>query len=258
MRVRAWWALAKGVVLESVRRKDVWVVAILGGLLVLATGLLGAFGTDGLEIFAKDLAVSVLSALSTVLAALVSTRSMPEEIRHRTLYPLLARPISRFDLLCGKLLGAILVSWIAFLTLALLCGLALLTLHVHFEWIMAQYLLAKMMGLALVCVVGLTMSLFLTPAAAATLNLIIAFASGILVRAMVMSASDASDATLVLYRIAVGVIPQFGMFDLGGRVANVGWDPVPLWVFAGLGVYLAIYGTCMLTLAWVRFRKQSV
>jgi ABC-type transport system involved in multi-copper enzyme maturation permease subunit len=258
MRTHVWWALARGVVLESVRRKDLWVVAILGGLVVLATGLLGAFGMDGLEIFAKDLAVTVLSALSTVLAALVSTRAMPEEIRHRTLYPLLARPISRFDLLCGKLFGAIVVSWIAFLALAVVCSLALAAFHIHFEWIMVQYVIAKMMGLALVCVVGLTLSLVMTPAAAATLNLLIAFASGMIVRAMVMSAHEVPGWTLALYRVALAVIPQYGMYDLGGRVANIGWEPVPLWVFGGLGAYLAIYGACMLALAWLRFRRQGL
>ena len=56
MRTRVWKALAKGVVLESVRRKDLWVVGILGGLIVCAagamlfTGLLAIFLTAALNV----------------------------------------------------------------------------------------------------------------------------------------------------------------------------------------------------------------
>jgi ABC-type transport system involved in multi-copper enzyme maturation permease subunit len=120
------------VVLESVRRKDLWVVAILGFLIVSAAGALGFFGIEGLEIFAKDLAVTVLGMFSTIVAVLTSSRMLPDEIRQRTLYPLLARPISRFDLLIGKLLGSILVSWIAFLMLAGLTAAALVSFGVGF------------------------------------------------------------------------------------------------------------------------------
>ena len=118
--MKVWFALAKGVVLESLRRKDLWVVGILGGLIVCAAGAMGVFGLDGLEAFAKDLAVSVLSLFSTVVAVLISSRVMGEELRQRTLYPLLARPVSRLDLLLGKWLGTVLVSWIAFLVLVVM------------------------------------------------------------------------------------------------------------------------------------------
>lgn len=38
MKFSVWAALARGVVLESVRRKDLWVVAILGFVIMLAAG----------------------------------------------------------------------------------------------------------------------------------------------------------------------------------------------------------------------------
>src|SRR5690349_3337416 len=58
MKFRVYKALARGVVLESVRRKDLWVVAILGFLILIASGALGFFGVEGLQSFAKDLAAS--------------------------------------------------------------------------------------------------------------------------------------------------------------------------------------------------------
>ena len=52
MNPRAWVTLARGVLLESVRRKDLWVVAILGFLIMASAGALGFFGMRGLETFA--------------------------------------------------------------------------------------------------------------------------------------------------------------------------------------------------------------
>ena len=87
MKFRVYKALARGVVLESLRRKDLWVVAILGFLILLASGALGFFGVEGLQSFAKDLAASVLSLFSAVVAVLTSCRLLPEEIKQRTVRP---------------------------------------------------------------------------------------------------------------------------------------------------------------------------
>jgi uncharacterized membrane protein len=87
MNILTYKALARSVVLESIRRKDLWVVAILGFLIILASSALGFFGFDGLQVFAKDLAVTVLGLFSTIIAILTSCRLIPDEIKNRTLYP---------------------------------------------------------------------------------------------------------------------------------------------------------------------------
>ena len=161
MKPTVYRALARGVLLESLRRKDLWVVAILGLLILMGSSALGFFGVHGLQVFVKDLAVTVLGSFSTIVAVVTATRLMPEEIKQRTLYPLLSRPISRLDLIIGKLLGAVLVSWLAFLILASLTTIALYGFGVTYEWVMIQYLIAKMMGLALVCALGLTLSIYM-------------------------------------------------------------------------------------------------
>lgn len=258
MNVRAWKSLARGVLLESLRRKDLWVIAILGFLIVGASGALGFFGIEGLETFAKDLSVTVLGAFSTIVAVITSTRLLPEEIRQKTLYPLLARPISRLDLLIGKFIGATLVTWIAFLLLALLTGLALAMFHVPYEAVMGQYLLLKMLGLAVVCAVGLMLSAFMTPQAAATMGFVLAFGSSMFVRAFTIAYGTAGPGMQWVFKFLNAIIPQFSLFDLGGRVANQGWGPAPLWVVGALIAYATVYSAAMLMLAWGRFRSRAL
>jgi ABC-type transport system involved in multi-copper enzyme maturation permease subunit len=258
LKFRIYQALARGVVLESIRRKDLWVVAILGFLIMMTAGVLGFFGIQGLQVFVKDLAVSVLGIFGTIVAVLTASRMIPEEVKQRTLYPLLARPITRFDLLVGKLIGAIAVSWIAFLMLAALTALALASFHVGFEPIMLQYLLCKMLGLAVVCALSLALSLYMTPAAAATMSLIFAFGSGMVVHALTMSYSAASGPAQFAIKALNSVLPQFSLFDLGSRAANLHWAPVPLWVVLFLLGYAVVYSTAMTLLAWTKFRRQAL
>lgn len=258
MKLRVWWALARGVLLESLRRKDLWVVAILGMIIMAASGALGFFGVEGLQTFAKDLGVTVLGLFSTVIAILTTSRLLPDEIKNRTLYPLLARPISRFDLLAGKLMGAILATWLAFVILLALTSVALLMFGVRFELIMVQYALLKMIGLGVLCAVTLTLSAFMTPSAAATLSFVVAFGSSMIVRGLTMAYETSSPAMQWFFKFLNAILPQFGLFDIGPRVANEHWAPVPLWVVGGLLAYGVAYAGGMLLLAWSKFRSQAV
>ena len=257
MKFGVWKALARGVVLESVRRKDLWVVAILGFLIMAGAGMLGFFGLKGLETFAKDLAASVLGMFSTVMAVLVGSRVMPEEIKNRTLYPLLARPITRFDLLFGKFIGATWVTWIAFLLLAGLTSLALAMFQVPFEAVMGQYLIAKMLGLSVIVAVSMTLSVFMTASAAATMSFVLAFGSSMIIRALVMAYESSSPAFQVVFKFLNAILPQYGLFDLGSRAAN-GWGPVQAWVLGALAAYALVYSSAMLSIVWLKFRKQAI
>lgn len=256
--MRTWLALARGVALESLRRKDLWVVAILGFLIVISAGAIGFFGSKGLESFAKDVASTVLGGFSSVMAIVTAARLMPDEIKNRTLYPLLARPISRLDLILGKLTGAIFVSWVAFLLLGVLTLAALSTFGVRPEPLMLQYALAKMMGLVVVCSVTLMLSLIMTPSAAITTAFILVFGSNMISRALVMASETASPNQIQVFQVINGALPQTSLYDLGSRLANNGWGPVPMWVMTALLGYMVAYSAAMVALGWAKFRRQAV
>lgn len=249
--------LARGVVLDALRRKDLWVIAIVGVLILSGSSALGIFGVDGLEVFIKDLAVTVVGLFSTIAAVLTACRVLPDEIRNRTLYPLLARPISRMDLLVGKFAGAVVVSWIGFLLLAALTGIAIFFLRVSFEPVMLQYLLAKMMGLAVICAIGLGLSTCMTPNAAATLTFLLAFGSPMFARALQM-AYQSQPGLGGVFQLINAILPQVHLFDMGGRAVYLHWSPVPAWVLLGLAAYMAVYTAAVLGLSWLRFRRQAL
>jgi ABC-type transport system involved in multi-copper enzyme maturation permease subunit len=257
-KLRIWKAIARGVLLEAVRRKDLWVIAILGMIIILAASMLGFFGVRGLEVFVKDLAVTVLGMFSTIVAILTSSRLLPDEIRNRTLYPLLARPITRLDLLLGKFFGAVAATWIGFLCLASLTAVALAIFHVQFEWVMLQYLVLKMMGLVVLCAVTLTLSAYMTPQAAATMSFVLAFGSVMFVRGLEMASHSSTGNMKSVFLVANDLLPQYLLFDEGARAANIGWGSAPVWVVLALMTYMIVYSGAVLLMAWSRFKKQAV
>lgn len=258
MKLRIYWSLSKGVLLESIRRKDLWVIAILGFVVLAASSALGFFGVAGLEVFIKDLAVTVLGLFSTVIAVVTSTRVLPEEIKNRTLYPLLARPITRFDLIIGKFFGAVLVTWTGFLMLSLTTVLAMVMFRIPFELIMLQYLAGKMMGLALVCAIGLALSVYMTPPAATTMGFVLTMGASSISRALVLSYAAAPPALQWFFKLLNSVLPQVHLFDFGARTVYFNWTPVPARAMVTLFVYLLGYGGAMLFFAHVKLRKQTL
>lgn len=258
MKFRVWTSLARGVILESVRRKDLWVVAILGFLILISSSALGFFGMNGLQAFVKDLAGTVLGVFSAIIGILTSARMLPEEFKNRTLYPLLARPISRFDLIMGKWLGAVCVTVLSFLILCSLTALALLLFHVQFEAIMAQYVVGKILGLAVLCAVTLALSLYMTPSAAATISFVLAFGTSVISRGFAM-AYDASGAGMRgVFEAINAILPHYSLFDFGSRAANLNWGPVPTWVIGALAVYAIVYSAAMLLISWLKFRTRPL
>src|ERR1043166_9657228 len=55
----------------------------------------------------KDIALGAMSLFTSLLAVLATARLLPQEIEDRTAYTVLAKPVSRFEYLGGKLLGVL-------------------------------------------------------------------------------------------------------------------------------------------------------
>ncbi|MBC8143830.1 MAG: ABC transporter permease [Armatimonadetes bacterium] len=252
-----WYALAHATVLESIRRKDIYVAAILCVILFGAASTIGSFGVKGLEIFFKDVALTVIGLLSTVLAVLLSARQIAEEVSRRTVYPLLARPISRADLLIGKFLGAYFLSVFALLLFATVSALCLSLYNIPLGAVFLQYLLLRAFGLAVLCAMTLMVSLFLTPEATVTISLLLAVGSATFADAVKLLYPGSEGAKQAFLKAVYYVVPQLNLFDMGKKV-SYGWSAVPGWVIGALFAYAVMYVALFLFIGTLRFKRQAL
>ncbi len=249
-------ALVRTGLLETLRRKDLYVLLILTGLLVLGAYSFTFFGVNGLEIFVKDMAFTCVGLFSTIIAVTISARQLPDEIQRRTIYPLLARPITRWQLLLGKLFSAWLTSVVCFLALALSAVGLLLLLRLTVGPIFLQYLLLRSLGLLWCCAFTLFLSTSLSSGATVTVALLLTLGSGVLSRAVLLGAGPSTAATPILGPL-FGFMPQYHLFDLTKKLVY-GWPPVSALAVVGLLVYGVLIALFWVRMAWLRFRAQAV
>jgi ABC-type transport system involved in multi-copper enzyme maturation permease subunit len=252
-----WGALAWASILESVRRKDIYVALILAGLMIAAASAIGTFGVEGLELFLKDVALTVISLLSTLMAVLFASRQIPEELSRRTVYPLLARPISRGDLIFGKWLGAFALSAVSLVGFALLAAGLLGHFGLGLGAIFTQFVLLRLFALGIVCAMTLCLSLVLTPGANITVSLLLAVGSSTIAGAAKLLYPTADGPGQALWKFANFALPQFQLFDLGKKV-SYGWKPIPTPVVGQLFAYAALFSALFLVLGALRFRRQAL
>ena len=115
------FAVAGVVIKELYRRKDFYVLFIITIVICLVMASVNIFNDDKIIRYLKELCLLLIWISSLVIAITTTARQIPAEREQRTLLPLLAKPLSRPQLIFGKFLGC----WLA-------CGLVLLCFYGFF------------------------------------------------------------------------------------------------------------------------------
>src|SRR5499426_1343598 len=98
-------AVAGVTVKELCRRKDFYVLFVLTALITLVMGSVNIFNQEGIVRYLKEICLFLIWASSLVIAVTTTARQIPAEREQRTLFPLLAKPVTRSQVVCGKYLG---------------------------------------------------------------------------------------------------------------------------------------------------------
>jgi ABC-type transport system involved in multi-copper enzyme maturation permease subunit len=242
--------------LETVRRKDIYVVVILGLLIVGAAWAFNFFGATNLQIFIRDVAFSAVGLLSTILAVMIAARQVPEELRRRTIYLLLAQPITRWQLLTGKWATSFLTASLGFASLTLVVVCSLLAFGVSIPQIFWQYVMLKVIGFGWLCALTVGLSVYMTPAATVTISLLLALGSSLASRMVVLLNADSPVGNAFASTVNA-IVPHYDLFDLGSKVTYA-WPPVPMWVMLAIFCYAIVGGAFWLFVGWIKFRRQAV
>ncbi|MBM3335707.1 ABC transporter permease [Candidatus Sumerlaeota bacterium] len=160
------WLVARITFLEALRKKDFYVLLILMGLYALfAATVLPMRKQDeriATLLFSLGLAFSFASA--AILVVVLAARQLPKEIEQGTILPLLARPLTRWQLLWGKFLACWLVGLIALACFAALIRLIVPAPRPFSEMLFVQTLLLKAAGLGALAALTIMLSLFVPEA----------------------------------------------------------------------------------------------
>jgi len=242
--------------LEMIRRKDVYVLLILLLTLLFVLMSINVFGLGSMVRYVADVGLLFAWIFSVVLAVTTTGRQLPQEESKKTIYPLLAKPLQRSELIFGKWLGC----W----TITMGCTAAfylLVLLIVHLRGgvvsgaAMTQGLFLHFMVLGVLVALVLVLSTRMSYGAAATLAYVIigaAFLIGPKVPELVVNEQGFTVfALLVLYY----AFPHMELFDLRQRIVH-SWGPAPWNTVLFVAAYGLVWILILLLLAWLGYRKK--
>jgi Cu-processing system permease protein len=242
--------------LEMMRRKDLYVLLILLGALLVALVSLDIFGLGRVVGFVKDAGLLAAWLFGWILAVSAASRQLPQEESRGTILPLLAKPIRRGELIIGKWLGAWSVVSAAVICFYLLTAAIVCIYGGSFEILpLAQAIVLHLASLGIVVALAIALSTRFHQDAAATLTYVLTATMVLLVPRipdlMLHAQGWRQNAMFFIY----GALPHFELFDMRRRVVHA-YGPMPWDFFAGTVLYGAIVTAMLLLIAWMGFRTR--
>ena len=254
------FAIAKSVLLEAVRRKDVYAIVLVCCGLIGWTMSVDFFDIDGLTKFYREIALKWMDISTAVAVILLATRQLPREFEQRTIYPLLARPVSRWTFLLGKLVGVGAAAVFCLGLFMAIFAIGISSLGGGMGWgLFLQHGFLQLLQMVLLATACFVFSLGLSKDAAVTVGFLFYFSSnafGDLAVILHDYAGPVGRAGLWLINYAV---PQLSLFDLSDKTVHIDiWQPLGFGTMMALTAYALFYSTVLMGMAYAIFRRRPL
>jgi len=254
------FAVAGVVIKELYRRKDFYVLFILTVVICLIMASVNIYNDNEIIRYIKDLCLLLIWISSLVIAITTTARQIPAEREQRTLLPLLAKPLSRTQLILGKFLGC----W-------LVCGLVLVCFYTFFgalaasrehAWPLLNYFQAAFLHWVMLgVVIALTLLgslVFAAPSSNATICFVFVAAILCVGRYLDMVALSLAEPFRSILLAVYFAIPHLEI-PFGMRNLIVHDWPLIGWNFIGLdALYMLAYAAVFLLATCLVFRRKAV
>jgi len=251
--------VAKTVWLECLRRKDFYVLLILVGLFVIgifAVHIIGIENPDTAR-FLVSLGLQLSYALAAVLTAVTAARQFPHEMENRTLQPLLAKPVSRGEVVLGKSLAV--------------CAVACTSLGVFllFSWLptpklpdqhfspFVQMTFLRMVALCLLGIYTIALSLFMPVILAILFSLTTFFAAPTIVNFLCQNVGSVWRLGGRLAERVLALVPDFSIFEHSQRYV-LGASPMPAGNLMAVLAYGVLFGAFLHFLTVWSFKHKPL
>ncbi|MFQ3680134.1 MAG: ABC transporter permease [Pseudanabaenaceae cyanobacterium] len=103
------WAVANNALRETLREQVLYLLLLFLFLLVAAATLLPMFSSESADKLITDTGLAAIEVVGLLVAIFVGTGAIERETNKRTIFILIAKPLSRAEFLVGKHLGISLV-----------------------------------------------------------------------------------------------------------------------------------------------------
>ena len=248
-------AVAANTFRETVRERVLYNLVFFAVLMTLCGLLLGQLSIRQDEKIIKDVGLAAMELFGHLIAIFIGIGLVSKEIERKSLYPLLAKPLSREELFIGKFAG---------LGFTLLVNVAAMAAGL-FATLLATRRAAD--PALLKAVFGIYLSLLLVVAIAMLFSAVTSTALAAVCTVCLILAGRFSDVIRHMREVAPGVpdwlpavlyyaLPNFRNFDLKDRV--VYGDPISVQALAWVTAYGLAYAAALTVAGMAVFRARDL
>jgi len=254
--------IAWSVVVEAVRRRDIYAIVLLSVLIIGAVLTVDFFELTSLTKFYREVALKIMSTATALTAIVLAGRQLPREFEARTIYPLLAKPVTRSAFLSGKLVGVMASAafCLGIFMILYVAGAIYLNPQVDMPWgLLTQYVFLQLVQILVLTTMLFSLSMLLNLDAAITMGILIYFSSPVLLTAMSYMYDLVGRGTQLLLTAFVLLMPQFSLFDLSEKAVHSAiWPPLDALTMVQLAVYGGAFGVVFFAVSLALFRRKPL
>ncbi|MDE0884650.1 MAG: ABC transporter permease subunit [Myxococcota bacterium] len=250
------WPIATNTVREAVRHRLLYTLLFFAVTMIGFAVLIASLSYVEGERIIQDIGLASIRLFSVGIAIFVGIGLIHGEVDRRTIYTILAKPVTRAEFLLGKFFGLLLTVWLQLLLMGLAFVLVSLSVGAPLDWGYAAALFLVGIELMVIVAVATLFSSFSTPMLSAFFTLGI-YALGHLSRNLYFLGQEAEvdsvrRAATLLYR----VLPDLETFNVS--IQAVHGLPIPASEVAWAVLYGLAYTTALLSLAIYIFHRRDL
>lgn len=251
--------IARTVWLEFLRRKDFYVLLIFVGLFVVGTFVVHILGIENEQTarFLMSCGLLLSYVLTAILTVATAARQLPTEMERRTLQPLLARPVSRCEVIMGKSLAVSAVACASFLLLLLFAWLPAPKLPDQHFAAFAQMTVLRMAALCLLGSYSIALSLYMPVILAILIALTTFFAAPTIVNFLAQLVGNFWGLGGKLLQRILALVPDFSLFEHSQRYVQ-GASPMTRGDIAAILAYGVAFAAFFYFLTVRSFKRMRV
>ena len=249
-------AIAGNTVRELVRSKLLYNLLLFAVLLIAGSLFVSELTIADFDRIIIDLGLVAIELVGALLAVLIGVSVVAGEVERRTIFPTLAKPISRASFLLGRYAGLLFV--LVLNVLVMLGALALVLRLASFSLTPTAAAAAALIAieLAVLAAMAIFFASFTTPILAAAFSFSFFLIGHLLTDVRAYGTRTKSESTRLLTAAVYRALPDLELFNLKWHAANK--LPVPAGLMTSAALYGLWYTAALLLLAIAVFNRRDL
>lgn len=240
---------------ESLRDKILYNLVLFAGLLIGLSVLLADLSITEHHKVIADMGLAAINLIGVIIAIFVGISLVNKEIERRTIYTIMARPISRTVFIMGKYFGLALTLLV---NMAVMLAVFLLTLwlyHVPIERSLFQAVQLMFVEILIVTAIALFFSTFTSSTLSAIFTLGLYVIGHLTADLRTMVANSEGGVGKAVVDLLYYLCPNLEMLNIKGQAA-VGVSAAPEYVMLA-SLYGLLYAGVLVTGACLVFQRRD-